>query len=309
MAKVRKRFEEYLDKPTKSRESEKENSDGVKTMQRQRDFLEYHKSIAAELQATKNRVQNLIADKHWLTVGENKEAILRKVLRCHIAETLHVGTGFVCGPHKTSHQTDILISSRDKPILFQEGELRIITPDMAMGIVEVKTNTKIKLRHVLQTLADDVEMIRSNGNQQCMAGLFIYELDKNNVKNENDANNQAFLKRRPQLDRWEKVILRLVSKVANGDKNRVINWIAAGPDIFVRYWCEGGDIGSNVHEPVWHSYFLKDLAHAYFLSNLVWDTCPHLELNMQYAWFPAEGGKERYRQWYVGLNDTQPRRF
>lgn len=258
-------------------------------MPRQRDFLEYHRSIAAELRVTKDRVQNLIGDRHWLTVGTSKEAILRKVLRGHIAETFHVGTGFVCGPDATSHQIDILISSRNKPILFGDGELRFVTPDMAIGIVEVKTQMPGNLEDVLHTLADDVEMIRTNGNKQCMAGLFIYEPYSTNEGPER--------------------ILRLVREVANGNESRVINWIAAGPDIFVRYWCKGEDVQSNIHGPVWHSYALDDLAHAYFLSNIVWDTCSHLDLNMQYAWFPIEGGKENYRRYYVGLHDTQPTRF
>lgn len=275
-------------------------------MMRQHDFLEYHKSIAAELQATKDRIQYLIGGQHWLTVGENKEAILRKVLRSHIAETLHVGTGFVCGPHKTSHQTDILISSRDKPILFGDGELRIITPDMAIGIVEVKTKVKIpNLRNILQKLADDVEIIRTSGNQHCMAGLFSYELEDENLYNINNINDRNYREElRHKLNRRHKCILRSIQQISDGDENRAINWIAAGPDIFIRYWDNGYDVRSNIAGPVWHSYCLKGLAHAYFLSNVVWDTCPHLRLDMQYAWFPIDGGKERYRQWYAGLNDV-----
>ncbi|MGD0953837.1 MAG: DUF6602 domain-containing protein [Methanotrichaceae archaeon] len=284
----------------------------------QQDFLEYHKSIAAELQATKDRVQYLIGGQHWLTVGENKEAILRKVLKGHIAETLHVGTGFVCGPHETSHQTDILISSRDKPILFGDGELRIITPDMAIAIIEVKTKVKIhELSDILQKLADDVKMIRNRGNQKCMAGLFCYEFedeDANNVNNEynvNHINNMNHMEEmKTKLNGLHERILRSTQKASNRDKKRAINWIAAGPNIFIRYWNKGGDVlNFNKEGPVWHSYCLKGLAHAYFLSNVVWDTCPKLRLDMQYAWFPIEGGKERYRQWYVGLKDDSPMSF
>jgi GrpB-like predicted nucleotidyltransferase (UPF0157 family) len=121
-------------------------------MPRQRDFLEYHKSISMELQATKNHVRNLIGDRHWQTDGEHKEAVLRKVLRGHIAETSHVGTGFVCGPDATSHQIDILVSSRDKPILFEDGELRFVTPDMAIGIVEVKLRCHVTWRMCYKSL-------------------------------------------------------------------------------------------------------------------------------------------------------------
>ncbi len=258
-------------------------------MPRQRDFLEYHKSIATELRTTKDRIRNLIGDRHWLTDGEHKEAVLRKVLRCHIAETLHVGTGFVCGSASTSHQIDILISSRDKPILFGDGELRLVTPDMVMGIIEVKTDIPGDLVHVLEKLADDAEMIRQNGNQECRVGLFVYE-----PYTTNDG---------------QKHVLSLVREVANGNENRVINWIAPGPDLFVRYWRAESHVESPVEGPVWHSYALPELAHAYFLSNVVWDTCPYINHDMQYAWFPVEGGKERHRQWYVGLNETQPMRF
>jgi len=256
----------------------------------QRDFLEYHKSIAMELQATKNRVQYLIGSNHWPTDGQHKEAVLRKVLGGHIAETFHVGTGFVCGQNETSHQIDILISSRDKPILFEDGELRIITPDMAVAIIEVKTRIQGRgeLKDFLEKLAHDANMIRTSGNQQCIAGLFIYE----------------------SYDGGLERILSIVQNVTNGDENRVINYIAAGPDIFVRYWPEGDEVNSNAQGSVWHGYDLRDLAHAYFINNIVWDTCPHLNPNMQPFWFPIVGGKENCREWYVGLNDpAEPTRF
>lgn len=88
----------------------------------QRDFKAYHESIADELSATKNRIRDLIGNHHWETDGAHKEAVLRKVLRNHIADSLHVGRGFICGPNKTSHQIDVLISFRDKPTLFRDGD-------------------------------------------------------------------------------------------------------------------------------------------------------------------------------------------
>jgi len=159
---------------------------------------------------------------------------------------------------------------------------------MAVGIIEVKTKMEKKsdLKDALKKLADDAKMIRTRGNQQCTAGLFIYE---------------------PYNGGLER-ILSIVQNVTDGDENRAINYIAAGPNIFVRYWPEEDD----GQKSVWHSYNLPDsgLAHAYFLSNIVWDTCHHPDPNMQYAWFPIEGGKESYREWYVGLNDpAEPKRF
>jgi hypothetical protein len=253
----------------------------------QRNFLKYHESIAAELRYAKDRIRDLIGDKHWLTDGEHKEAILRKTLRDHISETLHVGRGFVCGPEASSHQIDILISSRDKPILFGDRELRLVTPDVVVAIIEVKTQIQIKnLEKILEKLADDAEMIRTNSDQPCGTGLFVYE------KTRNDSQER---------------VLQCLGSVTRHNDNRVINWVALGPDVFVRYWHDGRAVESPVQGPVWHSYVLPDLAHAYFLSNVVWDTCAQPNQDMQFAWFPVEGGKENYRQWCLGLNDLDMR--
>jgi hypothetical protein len=65
------------------------------------------------------------------------------------------------------------------------------------------------------------------------------------------------------------------------DEKLVVNWVAAGPDLFFRYWHNGNDVASPVHGPVWHSYELKNLAHAYFLSNVVWDTCPGIDVSVK----------------------------
>jgi len=256
----------------------------------QRNFLEYHKSIAAELEASKNRIRNLIGDRHWQTDGEHKEAILRKVLRNHVAETLRLGTGFVCGPISTSHQIDILITTREKPTLFRDGELVLVTPDAVVCIIEVKTTVSSDLREILKKLSDDVEMIRTNGSPDCHAGLFIYET--NQYSNNNNH------------------LLYNLYCVANRNPHRVINWLAFGPNLFVRYWSRGrAEVGCPIEGPVWHSYNLQNLSHAYFLSNVVLDTCPNREKTMEYAWFPVEGGKENYRGWYISLDEGKPTRF
>lgn len=240
-----------------------------------------------ELRAIKDRIRNLIGDRHWQTDGEHKEAVLRKVLRNHIADSLHVGTGFVCGSNTTSHQIDVLISSRDKPTLFRDGELLLITPDAVAGIIEVKTRMPTDLNQVLKKLADDVAMIREN-NQRCRVGLFIYE---------------SF-----PVEAHER-ILRLLQEVTDGDEKRVVNWLAAGPDLFFRYWNDGNNVASPVPGPVWHSYALNNLAHAYFLSNVVWDTCPSINPAMQFAWFPIEEGKEVFRRYYISFNEAKVRGF
>lgn len=94
-----------------------------------RDFLKYHKSIAAEMTAMKDRVRHLIGDHHWQSDGEHKEAVLRRLLRTHLAESLGIGRGFVCGEESTSSQIDVLVVRRSKPTLFRDGDMLLVTPD------------------------------------------------------------------------------------------------------------------------------------------------------------------------------------
>ncbi|MDA8239282.1 MAG: hypothetical protein M0Z67_02800 [Nitrospiraceae bacterium] len=255
-----------------------------------RDFKEYHKSIAEELRSTKDRIRNLIGAAHWQSDGEHKEAVLRKTLRLHLPETLHVGKGFVCCHDRTSSQTDILVTDRNKPTLFKDGELVLVTPDSVDAVIEVKTSLDGNaIEDVITKLADNVEMIRSEGNDHCKAGLFVYE-------------------KRGGHDIHKRVLEHLQLK-SHGDLKRTINWLSFGPDIFFRFWEKGEDVHSPHGGPVWHSYELNDLGHAYFVSNVVWDVSRGNSLNMQFAWFPIEGGKERNRKWYVPLSNGAPTEF
>ena len=257
---------------------------------RQPDFRAYHQSIAYELVATKDRIRNLIGDAHWLTDGEHKEAVLRRTIRDHIAGDLQVGRGFVCGEQGSSRQIDVLIACRSKPVLFQDGELLLVTPDAVAAIIEVKTALPSDPSDVLAKLADDVEMVRNGGNLMCQAGLFVYEP----YRGGRNAHEH---------------LLRQLREAAEGERNRVVNWVAAGPDLFFRYWKTPESVSSPARGPVWHSYELPELSHAYFVSNVVWTTCEHPEQDMQFAWFPLEGGKERLRKWYVELDGSQPIAF
>lgn len=258
-------------------------------MPTRQDFKAYHKSVAGELRMVKDRVRQLIGDAHWQTEGEHKEAVLRKILRSHAAGSLQFGRGFVCGNGHTSSQIDILVTQRDRPTLFREGETLLVTPEAVSAVIEVKTSIDAGVRDELNKLADNVEMVRSIGNPQCVAGLFVYDADQ----------------RRHAAD----LILRAVQEASRGTTTRVINWIAVGPDLFIRYWPEGRAVNSAVADGVWHGYTLQHLAHAYFVSNVVWDTCARVDPAMQYAWFPVEGTKERYRERYIALDGAESRAF
>ena len=114
----------------------------------QPDLVAYHKSISAELTSNKNRIRNLIGSVHWLTDGEHKESILRKVIENFAPEIFRIGRGFVCYPssrntdEKSSKQIDILITSKDKPTLYKDIDLHLVTADSVKAIIEVKTKLK-----------------------------------------------------------------------------------------------------------------------------------------------------------------------
>jgi hypothetical protein len=264
-----------------------------------RDFAAFHKTISDELLVTQDRMRNLIGDAHWLTDGEHREAVLRKVLRNHIPETYHVGKGFVALEHGTSTQIDILVTHKEHPTLFKDGDLRIVTPDAVRAIVEVKKTirSRSELKKVLQKLADNAEKIRRSNTpiSSCWAGLFVFD-NPQDTRNQNRIDHQA--------------VLKTLNQVADRRKERIVNVIALGPDDFFRFWDQGKHVSSPVPGPVWHSYELEHLAFSYFVGNLVID---HLawerSFKSEYAWYPVEGGKETRRRYFIGLSNAQARGF
>jgi hypothetical protein len=261
------------------------------------DFVKYHKSIADELKATQNRIRNLIGQSHWLTDGEHKEAVLRKVLRSCLPESLHVGRGFVCYEAGSSTQLDILITKRDNPTLFKDGELVMVTPDCVEAIVEVKTkqDSPGELTDTLTKLAGQVQRVRqAKPDGRCWAGLFVFDEPSHKDYERCKARSSA--------------LLSAIYGASGGDESRVVDCVALGLEIFARYWPEGVSQDSTHPDrpPVWHSYIFKrgthgKLAPAYFVSNLVWEVSPDIPLEMQFAWFPIRGSKERYKHHFVEL--------
>lgn len=192
-----------------------------------RDFPAYHRSIAHELCAAKNRVRSLIGDKHWATDGEHRETVLRSVLERHLSENLRIGRGFVCfreiedqeDQKDTSYQIDILITKMEKPTLYKEGDLVFVTPDCVSAIIEVKSSAEVITSvDPPGKLADDVAMIREY-NPHCKAGLFVYE-------NRNSAS--------PTDDTVLKSLHRASKDASTGQATplRAVNWVAVGPNPF-----------------------------------------------------------------------------
>jgi len=257
-------------------------------------LLEYAKSISSELEIEKDRVRRLIGSSHWQTDGEHKEAVLRRVIRSMAPELFRIGCGFVCYPQsqESSSQLDILVVSKLRPKLYQDGNLMFVTANTAEAVAEVKTKTVKgkKFLEVLRKLADNLEQIRSTSEQDkpCWGGLFIYE-----------ENNSL----------THKYVLQSLQKVTKGNVNRAINCISIAQNLFIRFWPNGHPDTSPERQAMWHSYQLNKLAQAYFIGNLLFHITPNISIDDAAAWFPITGTKERKRCYYAEVSKSKAKSF
>jgi hypothetical protein len=235
------------------------------------DVGNYFKSLSLEITGLKNRVRDFIHDDHWLTDGEWKESVLRAVLRRHLPDNVKVGRGFVFNSRAHSKQIDVLLYDASKPILFRDADLVFITDDAVMGIIEVKSKLyKNTFQHVLNKLSDKAEFVNRRNNQHdrnIFIGLFGYETD---IHNENGS-----------------FILERIKNVSNQNKNRIINHICLGKNLFIRYWRTSPRWQANYNK--WHLYDLEQKSYGYFINNIVSALSKDsVELNQE-IWFPEEG--------------------
>lgn len=103
-------------------------------------LISYCSSLADEFEARLNRIRHFIKN-HNLTSGTANEAILRDFLSQISAGVYEVAQGFVCNPIRSvvSKQCDILVHDRRFPLVHSEGEVKIVWPDAALMVIEVKT--------------------------------------------------------------------------------------------------------------------------------------------------------------------------
>jgi len=236
---------------------------------------EYFTNLTDEISALKNRVRHYIDDAHWLSDGEWKESVVRTILRRHLPDNIGVGRGFILNFEHVSTQIDVLLYDKFKPILFQDGDFIITTPDATLGAIEVKTRIRQKndLRDALKKLSNVSNLVLPivPFQEKRFFGLFAYEEPDNSYSGE---------------------VLNILQDCVNGQRQKIINCICIGKDVFVRFWPGLPDniLGSNK----WHSYHLKNKAPAYFIHNVIDHLCPQWANKNNDVWYP-ESGKENYK--------------
>ncbi len=246
------------------------------------DFVAFHRTLAAELQAIKDRVRHLVPG-NWPPDGAHKEAVLRSVLRRHLPEHLRVGTGFIVGEPYTSTQIDILIADKAKPSLFLDGEFMVITPDAVRAALEIKTLLSgVAARNALTKLAriQDACNPRHEGRAVWL-GLFEYD---------------------GGTKRHETILKAL--QHAHRTTGRSINAVSIGPDSFYLRWRTSDpriQAGPQGVPMFWRSYTLQGLAASYFLGNLIFACSDRTDDPGSFAWFPLpDQGKELFSQFQIG---------
>jgi len=240
----------------------------------------YFESLAAELDALKNRVRNFIQDRHWLTDGEWKESVLRAFLRRNLPKSVQIGRGFVITKREISKQVDIWIYDSTKPLLFQDGDLVFVPPDAVLGVIEVKTSlNSTSFKIAAEDLSAKSELIRSRSISSRVFGLFSYEDLTGDI---NDT-------------------LAIIKEVVNGQGSRIIDLICLGQSMFIRHWSED-PISENRLVSRWHAYRLERKASGYFIHNIIEAICPYSVSEHQELWYPREG-KEQHKIGEISLRD------
>lgn len=236
------------------------------------DALAHFRSLAAEITALKDRVQNLIGNAHWLSVGESKESVLRSILRRHLPSSLQVGSGFVISEDGQSKQIDVLIYDETGPLLFRDGDLVIVTPDVVRAVIEVKTRIRPgDLEEVLAKVDATARLLRRPPKEPApFFGVFSYEDEP--------------------LD--PALLLQTLRRVNGGFGNYPIHCISIGLRQFVRFW-EFPPTGNRRAYSRWHCYDLDEIAQAYFVHNVVDHLFPASVVLNNSIWYPVDGKESR----------------
>lgn len=212
-------------------------------------LVRYYESITFEMMSMKDRVRNIIDDRHWLTDGEWKESVLRSVLKRHMPENVGVGRGFIISENGASSQIDVLLYDTSYPILFRDGDLVFVTPEAVKGIIEVKSKANNRnMKDAFKALSKNASLICDDlsENDSVFVGYFAYESSQRIID--------------------ERVFERLQS--AYNQHGRIVNHVCIGNEGFYKFWMDNPE---NTLQELnsWHSYNLRESCIPYFINNLL----------------------------------------
>ena len=270
-----------------------------------KDIIEFHESIGKELKAVQNRVRNLIKDANWLEEGRYKEVVLRNVIRRFLPENLNIGTGFILkGKKKISKQIDIIIYDNTYPVLFREGDFVITSPESVKAIIEVKTklypSKNPSVEEVLRNATYNGKLLNENqkGNNKKIFKATCNEklLNENQKGNNKKIFNGIFVYNHQATSEWFEVDGERLKNVndqlekALRKSGGIVNHICIGNNIFIKFWYPGQrEDKENVYTIYYtkkKEYEIKDLAFAYFISNLIKSTSERDLKGMSWFLFP-----------------------
>lgn len=185
------------------------------------------------------------------------------MLRRILPPSLLIGRGFVVNREAASTQVDILITDADRPTLFRDGDLLIVTPEAVRAVIEVKTELDGP------QAAADVALKLGMIGHICQSavptpwlGLFVYEEMRNAGANLLRAAQHAFR-----------------------DNSQMIDCVCCGKHTLV--------MRQPLSRPGWRSYRLDGLAPSYFIGNLAFAVSRSEMLLSGFAWFPLDDEAQR----------------
>lgn len=142
-------------------------------------LIEYCTNLATEFESRRNRIRSFVP-KHNLTSGTANEIILRDFLTQLSSKRFGVSQGFLYDPtndEKASKQCDIIVHDQiSYPLVYSDGNVKIIFPNAVKMLVEVKTSLK---RPDLKTA---LENIRAAKRTNQMLNGIIFAFSSPNIK-------------------------------------------------------------------------------------------------------------------------------
>lgn len=142
------------------------------------DFRSYLASWQAEFMTRSMRVRSLIGERHWLSDGMYKEALVREFLTKYLEPGILIGRGFIKpGPADEwpSNEIDVLLAdpAAHAPY-FWEGGLLITPPSGVLGHIEVKST--LSTQSLKEAIARQDAIQRTLGPRAASVwrGLFFF---------------------------------------------------------------------------------------------------------------------------------------